>query len=407
MPKLIDPVDPRILDSFAALAGGRIWRTRLTEIQRSAESGPAIRPGDACAPCRRADRRAAPQAAEPGAVRGRAPDRAARSRGSRGCGSPVPRRARTADARCLRDALRGEATLVPLFHLLRTAVMQRSRGFDVAFAGLEDGAPFDLLLTRDRAEAEVACDVISAEEGRGVHRGAWFRLADRIDPDSADLACRPSRPLFAEDDAAAGAAGRPLRRHGRRQSAGRAARTHPHDAGDQPAAPTTTRPSCCGWTRCCWPARRPTTTGLLSSLRREFGPEAHLSVTAAGGGVFVMAARAGQENEIAVAIRKRLATLAPTRLTGDPPGHSRDVHRGHRPNRVARPARATRTGRRDRQFLAGADARRVVAVTCASRLEMFGMTGSDVAPEGELRFRNPAHPAAKAAALAPAVLSSV
>ena len=60
-----------------------------------------------------------------------------------------------------------------------------------------------------------------------------------------------------------------------------------------------------------------------------------------------------------------------------------------------------------RQFLTLPEARRVVAVTCASRLELFGAGAPDAAPDGELRFRNPAHPAARAAALAPAVLSSV
>ena len=60
--------------------------------------------------------------------------------------------------------------------------------------------------------------------------------------------------------------------------------------------------------------------GLISSLRREFGPEAHLSVTTSGNAVFVMAARAGQENEVAIAIRRRLAALAPSRLTGTRPG---------------------------------------------------------------------------------------
>jgi hypothetical protein len=49
----------------------------------------------------------------------------------------------------------------------------------------------------------------------------------------------------------------------------------------------------------------------------------------------------------------------------------------------------------------------VVAVTCTSRLELFAMAGPDAAADGELRFRNPAHPAAKAPGLAPAVLSSV
>jgi hypothetical protein len=60
-----------------------------------------------------------------------------------------------------------------------------------------------------------------------------------------------------------------------------------------------------------------------------------------------------------------------------------------------------------RQFLTHPDARPVVAVTCASRLELFGMGGPDAVSDGELRFRNPAHPAARAAGLAPAVLSSM
>jgi hypothetical protein len=48
----------------------------------------------------------------------------------------------------------------------------------------------------------------------------------------------------------------------------------------------------------------------------------------------------------------------------------------------------------------------VVAVTCASRMELFGMAPPDGAAEGELRFRNPSHPASKSAALAPAIISS-
>jgi hypothetical protein len=39
-------------------------------------------------------------------------------------------------------------------------------------------------------------------------------------------------------------------------------------------------------------------------------------------------------------------------------------------------------------------------------MEMFGMAPPDAADDGELRFCNPSHPAAKTAALAPAVLSS-
>ena len=147
--------------------------------------------------------------------------------------------------------------------------------------------------------------------------------------------------------------------------------------------------------------------GLLSRLRQEFGPEAHLSVTTAGNGVFVMAARAGRENEIAVALRRRMATVAPERLTGTRPGilamfvedTDRDEWRGLR-DRLELEGEA-------RQFLANPSARTVVAVTCASRLELFGLPGPDAAAEGELRFRNPGHPAARLPALAPAVLSSV
>ena len=61
-------------------------------------------------------------------------------------------------------------------------------------------------------------------------------------------------------------------------------------------------------------------TGLMNSLRREFGHEAHLAVTGAGQAVFVMAARAGREDEVAVAIRRRMAAIAPDRLTGSRPG---------------------------------------------------------------------------------------
>ena len=83
----------------------------------------------------------------------------------------------------IRAALADESTLVPLFHLIRTAAMQRERGFAVRFAGFADAAPFDLLITREGVEAEIACDTMSAEDGRDVHRGAWVQLVDRIDPD--------------------------------------------------------------------------------------------------------------------------------------------------------------------------------------------------------------------------------
>ena len=46
-------------------------------------------------------------------------------------------------------------------------------------------------------EAEVACDVISAEDGRGVHRGAWFSLVDRIDAELQTWLCaHPGRYIL-------------------------------------------------------------------------------------------------------------------------------------------------------------------------------------------------------------------
>jgi hypothetical protein len=58
-----------------------------------------------------------------------------------------------------------------------------------------------------------------------------------------------------------------------------------------------------------------------------------------------------------------------------------------------------------RQFLTRPQARSVVAVTFASRYELFGPVKG--AAEGDLRFRNPAHPSARTPALAPAIASSM
>jgi hypothetical protein len=57
--------------------------------------------------------------------------------------------------------------------------------------------------------------------------------------------------------------------------------------------------------------------------------------------------------------------------------------------------------------MTGLEARPVVAVSFVSRFELFGVAEPNAASGGELRFRNPSHPAAGSAALAPAVLSSL
>ena len=292
-------------------------------------------------------------------------------------------------------------TLIPPFHLLRTAALQRARGFAVSFAGLEDQASFDLLLSRDGQEAEVACDVVSAEDGRGVHRGAWSRLCDRIDPElQAWLAHHPGRYLLKMTlpqglkDLPEGDALGAL--HSRITGMLSTRRRADYDE----AAVLRLDPLMLA-------AAQASELGLMPHLRSEFGPEAHLAVTTAERGLFVMAARAGHENQVAVAVRRRMAAIAPTRLTGTRPGilamFVEDTDRAEW--RLLR-ERLDLEGEA-RQFLTHPCARAVVAVCCSSRLEMFGLPCPDAAPGGELRFRNPAHPAAKAAALAPAVSSSV
>jgi hypothetical protein len=300
----------------------------------------------------------------------------------------------------LHSAMQGDATLVPLFHLLRTAALHRARGFTVRFAGLEDGAPFDLLLSRGDTEAEVACEVVSAEDGRPLHRGAWLRLADRLDPDLQTwLATHPGRFLLkmtlpnglraAEDDALADL-------HQRIRAMLEAGRRLDHSKSVvlrlDPLLLV---------------AARSNELGLVSQLRRDFGPEAHLSVTSVGQAVFVMAGRAGCENEIAAAIRRCMASVAATRLTGTRPGilamFIDDIDRSEWCALRELPDLESEA----RRFLLQPLAARVVAITCASRMDMFGMLELDAGPRRELRFRNPAHPAAGVAALAPAVLSSV
>ena len=298
-------------------------------------------------------------------------------------------------------SLIGDANLVGLFHLLSTALRQRANGFVVRFAGFADEAPYDLLLRRDQTEAELACDLLSAEEGRSVHRGAWYRLADRIDPDLQTwLAAHPGRYLL-------------------KLTLPRGLRCEPADDGGDDALAMLHQRIC----RMLHNLRRSDhdeavvlrldplllaaaqadELGLVPRLRREFGPEAHLSVTTAGDGVFVMAARAGRANEVAISVRRRLAYIAPRRLTGTRPGilalFIEDTDRAEWRALRERLELEAET----RQFLTQPAARPVVAVTCTSRLELLGLPAPDAEPDGELRFRNPAHPAARVAALASAV----
>ena len=396
-----DPINPAALDAFVECVGARPWRERLDALRAHASAPPRtgrqraqrhcieftierLRRGALNRPSSTAERWIASLASA--AVK---------------LFMDLPNDGRQRLVALLRASLADDACLVPPFHLLRTAALQQSRGFDVQFAGLEEEAPFDLLLHRDGTEAEVVCDVISAEEGRDVHRGAWFSLVDRIDPELQTWLCtHPGRYILkitlprglreAEGD------GLLASLHDRIAAMLSQSRRADHDE----AAVLRLDPLMLA-------AAHADELGLMPRLRREFGPEAHISVTAAGNGVFVMAARAGREDEVAAAVRRRLSALAPARLSGKRPGIlAMFIEDTDRPEWHSLRDKLELEGE-TRKFLTQPEARRVVAVTCSSRLELFGLPEPDSAPGGDLRFRNPAHPAAKAPALAPAVLSSM
>ena len=190
-------IDIQALNAFVEGFGVRAWQDRLSELEAAANSG--TRAGRAALQrhvieltierWRRRGRNRAPSPAEL-----RITDLAADA--SR-LFDDLPGAGRDRLRTTLRNAAEAVNTLVPTFHMLRTAAMQRSRGFVVNFAGLAENASFDLMLVRDGQEAEVVCDVVSAEDGRGVHRGAWSRLCDRIDPElQLWLASHPGRYLL-------------------------------------------------------------------------------------------------------------------------------------------------------------------------------------------------------------------
>ncbi len=294
-------------------------------------------------------------------------------------------------------ALVGDATIMPMLHLLHTARLQQERGFEVEFSGLEQATPFDLLIRRDGVAAEIACDTISAEEGHAVHRSTWTRLIDRIDPDLQTwLAAHPGRYLLKMTlpKGLKGEAETLPALHRRINEMLALAKRADYDE----AAILRLDPLLLAGAQA-----SDTANGMMAKLRHEFGPEAHFAVTGTGANLFVMAARGGTENEVAGAMRRRMAAIAPARLSGERPGILAMFVDDTDPSewRVLRDQLLLEG--EARQFLTFPEARPVIAVTCASRYELTNAG----APGGDLRFRNPMHPAAKSPALAPAVLSTV
>jgi len=400
-PPAAQSADPR--HAFVALAGTQAWATRMREIARQAALGPrsaaAVRQRHAIELTINGLYGAAPRHT-PAAWRLTELVNAAVALQRRL--SPAGRY-RFAEA--IQAGLTGDATLAPVLHLVRAAALQEQRGFAVHFAGLCDGAPFDLLLSRGGVSAELVCDTVSAEAGRAVQRAAWFDFANRMEPDLQRwLAAHPGTYLLRLTLPAG------LRKHAQEQLGeltpctlqqricGMLARGARRE--DSPAAmlrldrlPTM--------------ACRGDAQALLPLLRDEFGPEAHLCVTTGAQGAFAMAARAGRSDEIGAAVSRRMALLPPARLTGTRPGILamllEDTDRAEWRSLRER----LELEREARRFLIGAAARAVVAVSCSSRFELLGFPEPDAAADGELRFRNPDHPAAHLAPLAPAVLSSL
>lgn len=384
---------PGAIAAFVKIAGAVPWRRRMAELGERARSGPH---GGRGVIQRHAIELTLDRQARGAAIASRAERMVADlAREAVATHAALAAEGRERLRERVRAGLIGEATLAPLFHLLRTAALQRARGFAVHHAGLAEGAAHDLVIARDGAEAEIACDTVSAEEGRDVRRGAWMNLCDRIDPDLQTwLAAHPGRYLL-----------KLTLPQGLRAEGGDLAQLHAriramlsgqiradHDA----AAVLRLDPLMLAGAQA---------SGLMGSLRAEFGAEANLAVTTSGDAVFVMAARASRADEVAVAIRRRLAAIAPMRLSGTRPGIlALLVEDTDRVEWRALRERLELEGEA-RQFLAYPSSRGVLAVTCASRLEMLG--APDAAEDGELRFRNPAHAAAKLGALGPAVASTM
>ncbi len=313
----------------------------------------------------------------------------------------LPAAGRRRFERKLEHAMLDGQSLTPLFHLLRTAWLHRRRGFEVCFAGLADGACCDLIISRNAVEAEVACSVVSAETGRDLHRGAWFRLADRIDPDLQTwLAAHPGRYLLKMTLPQ----GLRLAGEGSRDRDDELADLHRRikqllaerrrsDYGD--AAVIRLDPLFLA-------GAQAGELGIMTRLQAEFGPDTQLAVTIGGNGIFAMAAHAGRASDVPAAVRRHMSVLAPASLTGLRPGILAIFVDDTELSEWRRLAREMSLEAEARHFLTTPDARNVVSVACTSRHELF----DHVAEDSEFRFRNPGHKACKVEALAPSIMSS-
>lgn len=399
MPHSNPRTDPTALRAFVALAGSAVWKSRVADL------GSRVQPGSLAG--RAAQQRHAlelilarlskPELLAKAGCAERRVLAFAREAAELAKSLPEGPRARLKALLC--EGLKGEATLIPLFHLIRTAALLRSRGFVVRFDGLLDGASYDLMIARDGATAEVLCETVSAEEGRPLHKGDWAQLVDRVNPELQTwLAAHPGRYILKMTLPEGVTDKTQLSELHSRITTMLAAERRQDSSAD---AVLKLDPLILAGAQAASDPKR----ALPARLREVFGVEAHLAVTAdpASGSVLVMAARAGRENEISQAVQRRVAA-ATVRFTGKLPGivavflEDLEAAEWHSLRDTLELEGVIR------RFLTQPAAKVVVAVTCTTRQEFFAL--GDCAPEGELRFRNPGHPQAKSVGLEPAIRSN-
>src|SRR5918993_691777 len=277
------------LQSFVALCGESAWKHRVAELWARTQAGSLLG--------RIAQQRHALELALARVVDGTAKNRAgaverllcllAHEAVEMAAALPAASRDRLREE--IGAGLTGEATLIPLFHRLRTAALLRQRGFALRFDGIADRASYDLLAERDGATAEVACETVSAEAERKVNRGDWWMLVDRIHPELQTwLAAHPGRYLL-KMTLPEGLAGPDQTAELHRRISALLAAERRQGACSQ--AVLKLDPLVLAGVQATTAADRP--GSLPARLREQFGPEAHLAVTTDPGSrsVFVMAAR--------------------------------------------------------------------------------------------------------------------
>src|SRR5215217_8918966 len=133
------------LRSFVALCGESAWSERVAELAARAQAGSLLgriaqqRHALELTLARIADRTANSRA---GAVE-RLLCLLAHEAVEMAAALPAASRGRLRDE--ILAGLTGEATLIPLFHRLRTAALLQRRSFSLRFDGIAEGASFDLL----------------------------------------------------------------------------------------------------------------------------------------------------------------------------------------------------------------------------------------------------------------------